>query len=50
MRLEWDAKKNRSNRAKHNVSFETAQLVFDDPWALSLPERVVEGENRWHTI
>jgi len=50
MRFEWDAEKNRGNRAKHKVSFETAQRVFDDPWALSFPERIVAGEQRWLTI
>ncbi len=50
MRFEWDAEKNRRNHAKHKVGFETARLVFDDPWALSLPERMVEAEERWHTI
>ena len=50
MRFEWDAEKNRRNRARHKVSFEAARLVFDDPYALSLRERVVEGEERWQTI
>ena len=50
MRFEWDAEKNRRNRAKHKISFEAAWLVFGDPWALNLPERVVEGEERWQTI
>lgn len=27
----WDPDKNRSNRQRHGVSFETAQHVFDDP-------------------
>lgn len=25
-------------------------MVFDDPQAISYPERVVEGEERWQTI
>ena len=50
MRFEWDAEKNRRNRAKHKVSFEAARLVFDDPWALSFRESVVGGEERWQTI
>ncbi len=50
MRFEWDEEKNRRNRAKHKVSFETASLVFDDAHALSAPDRVVEGEYRWQTI
>ncbi len=50
MRFEWDAEKNRRNRAKHKFRFEIAREVFEDPWARSLPERMVEAEERWHTI
>jgi len=50
MRFVWDERKNRRNRVKHKVSLETAVLVFDDPRALSLLERVVEGEERWQTL
>jgi uncharacterized protein len=46
----WDEKKNRSNRRKHGVSFETAARVFDDPNIVSYPDRVVDGEGRWHSI
>ena len=49
MRFEWDEDKSRRNLAKHKVSFETARLVFDDPYALSVQDRVVEGEERWLT-
>src|SRR5574340_1085949 len=49
-RFVWDAKKNRRNRAKHKVSFETAALVFDDPKALTLYDRTEGGEERWHTM
>ena len=50
MRFEWDSEKNRRNRAKHKIGFEIAREVFDDPWAISARERVVEGEERWQTI
>jgi uncharacterized DUF497 family protein len=46
----WDEGKNRINRRKHRVSFETAARVFDDPAAVSYVERVVESQERWHTI
>jgi len=46
----WDEAKDRINRRKHGVSFETAALVFDDPNAVSYRERVVGTEQRWHTI
>ena len=50
MRFEWDEEKSRSNRAKHRVSFETAALVFEDPRAISIQDRIVEGEQRWQTL
>jgi hypothetical protein len=46
----WDQNKNLMNRRKHGVSFESAARVFEDPGALSFVERVLEGEERWHTI
>ena len=50
MRTERDDGKNRRNFAKHEVSFEVAQRVFDDPLVLTRPERNVEGEQRWVAI
>ena len=50
MRIEWDEAKGRSNLEKHGVSFETAQLVFDDPHHLSINDRDVDGEERWQTF
>ncbi|HXM42767.1 MAG TPA: BrnT family toxin [Bryobacteraceae bacterium] len=50
MRFEWDEDKSRRNLAKHKVSFKTAELVFDDPEALSIQDRVVDGEERWQTV
>lgn len=50
MRIVWDDEKNRSNRAKHKVSFETAALVFEDPHAYSMQDRIVDGEERWQTL
>jgi len=48
-RFEWDEEKSRHNLAKHKISFETAQLVFDDPLALSIQDRFVDNEERWQT-
>ena len=45
-----DPKKDRINRRKHGVSFELAARVFKDLGAVSYADRVVEGEERWHTI
>ena len=50
MEFAWDERKNRVNQRKHGVSFETAILVFDDPYHLTRQDREVEGEPRWQTI
>ena len=50
MRVEWDRAKNETNKNKHGIDFETAQLVFDDPFCVTFVERVTEGEERWHAI
>jgi hypothetical protein len=50
VRFEWDEAKNRLNRAKHGVSFETARFVFQDPLHLSVQNRHELGEERWVTI
>jgi uncharacterized protein (DUF4415 family) len=50
VRFEWDEYKDRLNRAKHGVSFETARLVFDDPLHLSVQDRIEGGEARWQTL
>ena len=46
----WDENKNRTNRRKHGLSFETAALAFEDPLMASYVERVIDGEERWHMI
>jgi len=50
MHFEWDENKNKTNYAKHGVSFETAQLVFADPCAISTQDRHEGGESRWQTL
>ncbi|MYC34137.1 MAG: BrnT family toxin [Chloroflexi bacterium] len=45
----WDPDKDRINRDKHRISFETAQLVFDDPLALMRPDPY-PYEPRWQTV
>jgi uncharacterized DUF497 family protein len=49
-RFVWDSDKARSNLTKHGVSFETAQQVFAEPLALMMPDRIVDGEERWHIL
>ncbi|MBZ5574243.1 MAG: BrnT family toxin [Acidobacteriia bacterium] len=50
MEFTWDERKNRVNRRRHGISFETAVLVFDDPHHVSVQDREVDGEERWQTI
>lgn len=48
--FEWDAQKAHANYRKHGVRFEEAALVFDDPLAISIHDRIENGEQRWQTI
>jgi uncharacterized DUF497 family protein len=50
MRFLWDEAKDRGNRKKHGISFDTAALVFFDPLHLTREDRIVDGEQRWQTI
>lgn len=50
MRFEWDSRKAASNIAKHGVSFTLAQEVWDDPLHIVIPERGVDGEERWQAL
>jgi len=50
IRIEWDPTKNETNHAKHGIDFETAQLIFDDPFCITFVERVTGGEERWHAV
>ncbi|WP_373543728.1 BrnT family toxin [Chamaesiphon sp.] len=49
MQWTWDERKNQVNKRKHGLSFETAQYVFADPLAVSLPDPY-PNEERWQTI
>lgn len=48
--IEWDDRKAESNLCKHGVRFEEAAQVFDDPLAVSVQDRIENGEWRWQTI
>jgi uncharacterized DUF497 family protein len=50
MRFEWDEHKNRQNLRKHDVRFETAVLVFDDPYAITQRDVTIADEERWITV
>lgn len=43
----WDDRKARSNQQKHQVSFDEAKTIFNDPLLISFPdERHSEIEDR----
>lgn len=48
--FEWDEAKAKKNYIKHGVRFEEAALVFNDPLAISVQDRIENGEYRWQTI
>jgi uncharacterized protein len=50
MRFEWDENKNRQNLRKHDIRFETAVLVFDDPYSLTQRDELCDEEERWITL
>ena len=49
MRWTWDFDKNVSNTRKHGIDFETAILVFEDPFSTTLRDPHFD-EPRWRTI
>jgi uncharacterized protein len=50
MQFEWDPSKAAANIAKHGVSFTLAQEVWGDPLHVVVPERIVDGEERWQAL
>lgn len=50
MRFSWRQDKERRNIRKHGLDFSFAASVFADPWAVTLFDRIEDGEARWHTI
>jgi uncharacterized DUF497 family protein len=45
----WSDAKNRTNKLNHGISFETARLVFADPFAMTRDDPHADGD-RWQTI
>jgi uncharacterized DUF497 family protein len=39
VQFDWEAEKARKNLAKHGVSFDLAQNVWDDPLHIIVPDR-----------
>lgn len=48
--IEWDDAKDEANYRKHGIRFEEAAWVFDDPLAVSVQDRIENGEQRWQTV
>jgi uncharacterized protein len=48
--FEWDEEKAASNRAVHNIAFETAVLIFEGPLVETEDTRKDYGETRWIAI
>lgn len=48
--FEWDDRKAEGNFRKHGIRFEEAAQVFGDPLAVSVQDRIENGEWRWQTI
>jgi uncharacterized DUF497 family protein len=44
MLFEWDERKGKKNLAKHDVDFQTAELVFDDPYAVTIRDLVLTAK------
>ena len=49
MRFTYDPDKSVSNLAKHGISFDAAQAIWDDPRLLEAPARTMD-EPRWLAI
>ena len=50
IRFEWDDENAAKHFRKHKVSFEIAARAFADPFALTVHDRIENGEQRWQTI
>lgn len=48
--FEWDDVKADMNFRKHGIRFDEAALAFGDPFAVSVQDRIENGELRWQTI
>jgi uncharacterized protein len=48
--ITWREEKRRLNLRKHGLDFALAQEVVSDPFAVTVFDRVEDGEERWHTI
>lgn len=50
IQFEWDENKSRSNLVKHGLDFDDAKLAFNDENGITLFDKVVGSEVRYHLI
>jgi uncharacterized DUF497 family protein len=51
LKFEWDPDKNKNNIKKHRVDFKEAETVFEDEYAIEIPdEEHSQNEERWIVI
>ena len=51
MKFEWDKNKAKTNLQKHQISFEEAESVFDDPLSLTIDDETHSyDEKRYITV
>lgn len=47
MIFEYDENKSSSNKLKHNIDFQEAQKLWDDPYSFEMPSKQSEDEERF---
>jgi uncharacterized DUF497 family protein len=47
MKFEYDKNKSKINKSKHNISFEEAKELWDDPYSFEIPSPQSEDEERF---
>jgi uncharacterized DUF497 family protein len=47
MNFEYDKAKSNINKSKHNIDFEEAQKLWEDPYAFEIPSPQSEEEERF---
>jgi hypothetical protein len=50
MQVTWREEKRRLNVRKHGLDFTLVRDIVSDPLAVTVFDRVEDGEERWHTI
>jgi len=47
MKFEYNGTKSSSNKSKHNIDFEEAQKLWEDPYSFEIPSPQSEDEDRF---